>query len=114
MDPEVAAVLEAVPDFVPRYLDLAEAADDEPGAAETLTELADYVADLVGQLEHYRPALARCLDAIEAMAGVSPDTDELIEGAFLDSLSPDDVVALSPLFGPHTLALLEDLHGVDL
>jgi hypothetical protein len=114
MESEVATVLEAVPDFVPRYLDLAEAADEEPGAAETLTELADYVAELVGELEHYRPALARCLDAIEAMAGVSSDTDELIEGAFLDSLSPDDVVTLSPLFGPHTLSLLEDLHGGDL
>ena len=39
-----------------RYLDLAEAADGDPGMAATLTELADYVAGLVAEIDRSRPS----------------------------------------------------------
>lgn len=109
MEPEVTAVLEAAPEFVDRYLDLVEATDGDPGAAATLTELADYAADLLAHVEDYRPALARCLDAVEKLAGSSTDTQELVAGAFLESLSPDDLRLLSPWLGPCTRALLDEL-----
>ncbi len=108
-DPEVALVLASAPEFVDRYLDLAEAADGDPGAAATLTELADYVAGLVTEIEHLTPVLARCLEGVESVAVSSDDAAELVAWAFLDSLSPDDRRRLADRFGPHTRALLREV-----
>jgi hypothetical protein len=68
IDAQVALVLQAAPGFVDRYLDLAEAADGDPGMAATFTELADYVAGLVAEIERCTPLLTRCLEAVEAVA----------------------------------------------
>jgi len=110
----VATVLEAAPGFVSRYLELAEAADGDPGAPAAFTELADYVAELAARIERFRPALAGCLAAVEAVTGTSEDADELVAWAFLDSLSPEDRRRLAPWFGPRTRALLEDVDGGDV
>jgi len=109
MDPEVAVVLEAAPGFVDRYLDLAEAADGDPGLAATFTELADYVAGLAAEIERFTPVLARCLEAVESVAVSSDAAAELVAWAFLDSLSPDDRRRLARWLGPRTRALLDDV-----
>ena len=108
-DAEVAVLLQSAPEFVDRYLDLAEAADGDPGAAATLTELADYVAGLVVEIEHLTPVLARCLQGVESVAVSSDDAAELVAWAFLDSLSPDDRRRLGDRFGPRTRALLREV-----
>ncbi len=109
MDAGVAVVLEAAPGFVDRYLDLAEAADGDPGTAATLTELADYVAGLVTEIERRAPVLARCLAGVESVATSSDDGAELVAWAFLDSLSPDDRRRLVGWLGPRTRALLHEV-----
>ena len=73
MDAEVATVLEAAPGFVDRYLDLVDAADGDPGTAATFTELADYVAGLLGNIDHVTPVLTRCLEAVESVAANSEE-----------------------------------------
>src|ERR1700688_3782965 len=109
LDPEVATVLEATPGFVDRYLDLVESADGDPGTAATLTELADYVAGLVTEIDDLTPVLARCLEGVEAVATSSDDAAELVAWAFLDSLSPDDRRRLVGRLGPRTLALMGEV-----
>jgi hypothetical protein len=109
MDPGVAVVLEAAPGFVDRYLDLAEAADGDPGLAATFTELADFVAGLAAEVERVTPVLAHCLEAVESVAMSSDDAAEVVAWAFLDSLSPDDRRRLARWLGPRTRALLDDV-----
>jgi hypothetical protein len=109
LDPEVTVMLEASPGFIDRYLDLAEAADGDPGVAATLTELADYVAGLAAEIERVTPVLARCLDGVESVAASSEEAAELVAWAFLDSLSPDDRRRLGRWLGPRTRALLHEV-----
>ena len=109
IDAEVEAVLEAVPGLADRYLTLVEAADGDPGPAAVLAELADYVAELVTEMERHRSTVARCLAAVEAVADSSPDAQELVAWAFLDSLSPRDRDLLEPWLGPRARSLLGDL-----
>ena len=109
LDTEVAVVLEAAPGFVDRYLDLTEAADGDPGIAATFTELADYVADLVAEVERDTATLTRCLEGVESVAVSSEDAAELVAWAFLDSLSPEDRRRLGAWLGPRTRALLKEV-----
>src|ERR1700719_3586779 len=109
LEAEVAVVLASAPGFVDRHLDLAEAADGDPGAAATFTELADYVAGLVTEIDHLTPVLARCLDGVESVASSSDAAAELVAWAFLDSLSPDDRRRLVCWFGPRTRALMREV-----
>ncbi len=109
IDAQVALVLQAAPGFVDRYLDLAEAADGDPGMAATFTELADYVAGLVAEIERCTPVLTRCLEAVEAVATSSDDAAEVVAWAFLDSLSPDDRRRLERWLGTRTRALLHEV-----
>jgi len=108
IDDEVQLLLDEAPEFRPRYLDLVEAADDHPGAAATFVELADYVAGLAQAVEEFRPALVRCLSAVEKVAESSADAEELIIWSFFDNLSPDDVRRLDVWIGPRTRSLLDD------
>jgi hypothetical protein len=105
---EISLVLEAVPEFTDRYLSLVEAADEDPGAAAMFVELADYVAELVAELERSRPTLERCLAGVEKVADTSVDAEELLIWAFFDNLSPDDVRHLDPWLGPRTRILLDE------
>lgn len=105
LEPETIAVLRAVPELTPRVLALADAADDDPGACAVLEALAEMVADLLEPMERLQPALLRCLDAVEQVASLSPDAEDLVAWAFLDALDPTARRGLAPWFGPRTAAL---------
>jgi hypothetical protein len=109
IDGDVVVLLEAVPEFADRYLELVAAADGDPGAAVALSELADYVGGLVAEVERYRPVLDRCLEAVESVAARSDDSAELVAWAFLDSLAPEERRRMTGWFGPRTRALLEEV-----
>jgi hypothetical protein len=113
---EEPALLDAVagrlPEFVPTYLALAEACDDDPGEPAVLVELADFVADRLALLESGRPVLERALGLIEAHLDQAEDADEtadLVGLAFFDSFSPEDRRRLVPWLGPRSRAALESL-----
>jgi hypothetical protein len=106
---EVSHVLEGTPGFADRYLELVEWADGDPGGAAVFAELADYVAALLAELEHFRPTLERCLAGVEKVAEYSEDAEELVIWSFFDNLSPDDVRRLEPWLGPRTRALLDEV-----
>jgi hypothetical protein len=108
-DPEVELLLHEVPELVERYLALVEAADGDPGAAAAFGELGELVAELSLQLAGFEPLLSRALAAVEEVARSSDDAEELVGGAFLDSLSPDDLRLLAPWLGPATRAVVDDL-----
>jgi hypothetical protein len=109
IDPEIATVLEAAPEFTDRYLAVAEAADGDPGAAAAFTELADFVGDLVAGIERDDRLLEQCLAGVESVAATGAEAEELVAWAFLDSLSPDDRRVLMARFGPRTRALALEL-----
>ncbi len=101
-----------LPEFVPTYLALAEACDDDPGEPAVLAELADFVAHRLALLETGRPVLERALGLIEARLDEAEDADEaadLIGLAFFDSFSPEDRRLLVPWLGRRSLATLESL-----
>lgn len=104
---EVTALLEAVPEFTDRYLELVEEADGHPGTNDAFSALAEYVAELAFRLEQFRPLLVRCLTAVEGVAAVSDDAEELVGWSFLDYLSLDARRAVLPWMGPVTLSILE-------
>jgi hypothetical protein len=108
---EVRAVLQAVPEFSQRYLELVEEADGHPGSNEAFSELADFVAELASGLEQFRPLLVRCLSAIERVAAASDDAEELVGWCFLDYLSLDTRRAVIPWLGPSTLSILETIEN---
>jgi hypothetical protein len=105
IEPEIRSVLEAVPEFVDRYLELVESADGDPGAAAAFTELADFVADRLSGPKHSPALVARSLAAIEKVARESDDAEALVGWAFLDSFSADDLRRLQPWLGPQTLTV---------
>ena len=111
MQPELVTILEAAPEFAPRYLELVAAVDGDPGPAAAFAELADFAAELAVTIDRYRPALTRILAGVEEVADRSADAEELVGWAFLDALSPDDLRRLEPWFGPATRAVL---HGLEL
>lgn len=108
---DVTALLEALPEFTPRYLELVHDADGDPGANEAFSELADFVSELSSGLEHFRPLLVRCLTAIEEVAGSSDDAEELVGWCFLDYLSLDARRVVIPWMGPSTLSILEAIEN---
>ena len=106
-DPEVRRLLNRVPEFTDRYLALVEETDGDPGAAATFVELADFVAGLVNEIERFRPALIRCLEALEQVANSSEDAEDLVVWSFFDGLSSDDVRGIELLIGPSTRARVD-------
>jgi len=109
MDAGIALLLQRVPEFTDRYLLLVEQVDGDPGTAATLGELADFAAELARQLEELRPVLDRLMVVVEELSATSDDGGDLVAGAFLDSLSPDDLRRLRPWFGRATWAILDEL-----
>ncbi len=105
------ALVGRLPEFVPTYLALAEACDDDPGEPVIFVELADFVADRLALVETGRPVLERALDLIEARLDGADDDADLIGLAFFDSFSPEDRRRLVPWLGPRSLATLESLDG---
>lgn len=113
-DPEVVTVLLAVPELVPAYLQLAADADDDPGAAAVFEALADLVVEVLADTRSSGAVLARCLGAVEDVAGTSPDAEELVGWSFLDALGPAERATLAPLLGPATRALADAADGPGL
>ncbi len=109
IDPDIATLLAAAPEFAGRYLDLVREADGDPGAAAAFNELADHVAGLLAEPGGQRPALAACLAAVEEVAVRSPDAEDLVGWSFLDCLSRSDLDLLQPWLGPRTLAILDEM-----
>jgi len=106
---EVTTLIEAVPEFLGRYIELVQLADDDPGSTETFCEIADFVEELTVGLEQFRPLLTRCLAAVEEVASTSDDAEELVGWSFLDYLSADTRRIVLPWLGPRTLAVLESI-----
>lgn len=102
-------LLRHVPEFADRYFALVGAADGDPGAAVVFEELADFAGRLLRRPQGVGPGLGQLLAALEQVAATSPDAEELVGGAFLDNLSPDDLRFLGPTLGPATRALLDEL-----
>lgn len=109
LEPEVRLLLQRVPEVADRYLALVDSVDGDPGAAATLAVLGDMVSDVAARLAGLEPLLRRALAAVEEVASESEDAEELVAGAFLDGLSPDDLRLLGPWFGPATRAALDGL-----
>lgn len=110
--PEVATLIQAVPEFVFRYLDLVEEADGVPGAEAVFCDFADFVSDVATKGDEQAPAmLARYVTAIETVASTSEDAEDLIGWSFLDYLSLEARQAILPLIGPATLAILETVES---
>jgi hypothetical protein len=101
-------VLERVPEFLDRYLRLTEGADGDPGATVVFAELADFVAELAAEIDRLRPPLERSLAAVEAVAELSDDAEELVLWSFFDNLPPGDIDRIGPWLGPITRSLLDD------
>lgn len=107
------ALIGGLPEFVPTYLALAEACDDDPGEPLVFGELADFVADRLDLVESGRPVLERALGLIEARLDAADDDADLIGLAFFDSFSPEDRRRLVPWLGPRSRATLESLDAPD-
>ncbi len=108
-------VVRTLPEFVPRYLGLVEAGDDDPGAPAVLMELAEFVAARLRVVETEGSALARALGLVEALLD-SHEGDhigaELVGYAFLDAFTLEDRRVLAKRLGPRCLGLLESLEQV--
>jgi hypothetical protein len=112
LDAFVAALSSGLPEFVPHYLDLVAACDDDPGGPVILMGLADFVAERLVAFEAERAVLDRALGLVEHLIDDSNDPDgaaELVELAFLDSFSPDDRRRLAPWLGARSMLALEAL-----
>jgi hypothetical protein len=112
IDPVAVRVLQAVPELAPRYLALTEALDDDPGGVAVLAELADLVTERLGPLAEGAPVLERAFSVVESLAVSESDPTELVGWAFLDALSPDELVQARPWLGPTTRQLLDSLDDV--
>lgn len=102
-------LLDQVPEFADRYLGLVDDADGDPGPAAAFEELADFTATLLRMLDRAGPVLRRVLAGLEQVAATSADAEELVGGAFIDNLSPDDLRLIEPAMGPATRAILDQL-----
>jgi hypothetical protein len=111
-----AEVLNSLPEFVPRYLELAVAGDDDPGGPTVLMEMAQFVAEQLDAATTGERVLARALGLIEALAaGAEDDADaELVSYAFLDSFTVEDRQRLLPRLGPHSRRMLETLDAPEI
>jgi len=107
--PAVERLLDAVPEFVPHYLDLVADCDEDPGSEAVFAELAEFVAARLAEVERQRPVLERTLAAVDAVVEEEPDALVLVGYAFLDGLSPDDRRLIAPWLAPSTRTLLEGL-----
>lgn len=102
-------LLERVPEFAGRYLALSDAADGDAGAAVAFEELADFTAALLRLIDGAEPVVRRVMAGVEQVAAGGEDAEDLVGGAFLDNLSPDDLRMLERSMGPATRAILDRL-----
>ncbi len=106
-------ILVTAPELLDRFVPLLREADGDPGAAAFLGNLAEHVSELATAIGSCAPRLAACLAAVEAVATSSPDAEELVGWAFLDSLSDEELRMLHAGLGARTLAILESMQTGD-
>ncbi len=96
-----ADVVRELPEFVPRYLELVEAGDDDPGAPVVLMELAEFVAARLSVIEIEGSALSRALGLVEALLDAHDDDvdAELVSYAFFDTFTVEDRRLLAARLG---------------
>jgi hypothetical protein len=107
-----ADLVRELPEFMPRYLELIEAGDDDPGAPVVLMELAEFVTSRLRVVEIEGSMLTRALGMVEALLDAHDHDDvgaELVRDAFLDTFTVEDRRLLTPRLGPRSLHLLESL-----
>jgi hypothetical protein len=107
-----AEVVRHLPEFVPRYVALVEAGDEDPGEPMVLMELAGFVADRLRVVGAEGSALSRALGLVEALLAAREGDDvgvELVGYAFFDSFTLEDRRRLTPRLGQRSLDLLESL-----
>ena len=114
IEPEVEKVLTAVPELSPRYIELVEAADDDPGAPAVFEELAVFVTEhLRSEAGAIDDALVdRVLWAVES-AAQGPDAEELVSWSFLENLGEPELEELQGRMGRRTALLLEEIGDGD-
>jgi hypothetical protein len=104
----------SLPEFLPTFMELVEAGDDDPGDTVCLLELAEFVADRLAVTDVGPTVLERALGLVETLIDCSDDPDhtaDLVGMAFFDSFSPTDRRRLTPWLGPRSLVALESLDG---
>jgi hypothetical protein len=106
---EVALLLEAVPEFADRYLDLVRSADDDPGAAAAISELAEFVTVLAQDPGCSPDLMSRCFAGVERVAAESEDAEELVGWCFLEGIGPEQVERFGPWLGQKTSAIAQRL-----
>lgn len=104
-DDPLVALLEAVPEFAPWYLELVVAADDDPGIEVALDAFAEFLngPDLDGGLA------LRCAAALEAVAAAAGDdetAEELVGWSCLDAVTDAGLDRLRPHLGPRLRRIL--------
>lgn len=112
-DAAVQVVVSLVPEFLPSYATLADAAGDDPGPVEVFAELASITADwLVTSPDDDR--IARVCRALEQITADPAGAVELVGLGFLDALEPHEQDRIRPMLGPRSRAILDQLDDVGL
>ena len=105
-------IVQVLPEFVPRYLELVAACDDDPGEPLVLTELAEFVAGRLALITTEEATVARAIDLVEALVDAHRGdraAGEPVADAFFDSFTIEHRRYLAPRLGPLSLRLLESL-----
>jgi hypothetical protein len=95
-----------VPEMGERYLELVDLFEDDLGDLELLGAVADLVSEELREHDE-STVVDGCLAFVEQSAE-EDDTDAVTYG-FLDQLEPEALLAIAPMLGPRTAALLEGL-----
>ncbi len=108
--PTVQILLGEITGFEDHYLDLVDIYGDDLGCDIVLMELADVVADLLSSRRD-DAMLEQCLEALEQVARLPEEGDDLVAAFFLAELPPSATDRIHPLLGERTAALLDELGG---
>jgi hypothetical protein len=110
--PILGPLLDAVPEFVPAFMELCAGCGDEPGEPSVLMELAEFVTDHLDSVRRRPPLVERVLGVVEAhlesMAG-DHDRCDVVAFAFFDTLDPAVRGELAAIAGPLSRRAVEEL-----
>ena len=110
-DAAVQVVVSLVPEFLPSYATLADAAGDDPGPVEVFAELASITAGWLATSQE-DDRIARVCRALEQVAGDPAGAVELVGLGFLDALEPHEQDRIRPMLGPRSRAILDELDDI--
>ncbi|HZE05992.1 MAG TPA: hypothetical protein VE127_12250 [Solirubrobacteraceae bacterium] len=112
-DDALIVLLEWVPEFAPRVLDMVAAGDDLPDPANILGEFAAFVSEAATARAAPVALLERCAVALESLATRLDDEDgeELVGWCFFDALAAAARRQLEVHLGPAAAALAACVDG---